>query len=60
VRIARLRILPIGLGIKHGEQGFALSGGILDSGITPTARGHIMNLDEDLITRLIKLDFGDS
>jgi hypothetical protein len=57
VRIARLRILPIGLGIEHG---FALSGSILDSGITPAARRHIMNLDEDLITRLIKIDFGDS
>ena len=57
MRIARSGILLIRLGI---EQGFALSGGILNSGITPAAHGHIMNLDEDLITRLIKLDFGDS
>ena len=40
VRIARLRILPIGLGIEHGEQGFALSGSILDSGSTPAARAY--------------------
>jgi hypothetical protein len=45
----------------HSERArSALSGGILDSGITPAAHGHIMNLDEDLITRLIKLDFGHS
>lgn len=40
VRIARSGILLIRLGIEHGEQGGALSGGILDSGITPAARGH--------------------
>jgi hypothetical protein len=43
MRIAHSGILLIGLGIEQGEQGeqgeqaFALSGGILNSGITPAA-----------------------